>query len=299
MNDEMSTTKEIIWEEKNLIEPLPKLENSGKLDVCDTTTNINEKLEKKTLNDTTKISGIYKIVNKVNGKYYVGSSNNIYKRWLHHKRDLNNNRHHNIHLQRAWNKYGKENFDFIIEKNIPENLLGIEEQIYLNSLNNKVMYNISDNSSLSIEQRKKSFKISERMLGKNNPMYGKIGANKGKSFSLETKKRMSKNNCKFWLNKKRSEETKQKMRNSSPKERLGKHHTNEVKQKLSTSHRDKTIYYFKNKNTNETFSGMSYDFAKKFGLIPLSVRKLVFGKMKTLYGWFVNEKEEFVPIEQI
>lgn len=50
--------------------------------------------------------GIYYITNTINGKFYVGSSKNIKKRWARHIRDLNNNNHHNIYLQRSCNKYG-------------------------------------------------------------------------------------------------------------------------------------------------------------------------------------------------
>ena len=42
--------------------------------------------------------GIYKIVNSINNKIYVGSAKNIKKRWSAHKSDLNKNKHHNKHL---------------------------------------------------------------------------------------------------------------------------------------------------------------------------------------------------------
>jgi len=51
----------------------------------------------------TKISGIYKIINKIDGKYYVGSSQDINKRWNSHLNKLNKNNHINIHLQRKSN----------------------------------------------------------------------------------------------------------------------------------------------------------------------------------------------------
>lgn len=57
-------------------------------------------------------SGIYEIVNKLNGHRYVGSAVNIGKRWGNHIRDLNNNKHCNKHLQSAWNKYGADAFNF-------------------------------------------------------------------------------------------------------------------------------------------------------------------------------------------
>lgn len=58
--------------------------------------------------------GIYEIRNIVNDKVYVGSSCNIIIRFNEHKRQLRNNNHHNIKLQRAYNKYGKDAFIFTV-----------------------------------------------------------------------------------------------------------------------------------------------------------------------------------------
>ena len=57
---------------------------------------------------------VYKITNKINGKFYIGSSINITDRELRHKSDLSCGTHHSKHLQRAYDKYGKENFKFEI-----------------------------------------------------------------------------------------------------------------------------------------------------------------------------------------
>jgi group I intron endonuclease len=62
--------------------------------------------------------GIYKILNKINNKVYVGESLDIERRWDEHKEDLNNNKHHSKKLQLAWNKYGEESFEFLIEKDL-------------------------------------------------------------------------------------------------------------------------------------------------------------------------------------
>ena len=59
-------------------------------------------------------SGIYKITNTVSGKYYIGSSVNIRKRFVSHLCYLRNDNHVNRHLQRAWNKYGEKFFVFKI-----------------------------------------------------------------------------------------------------------------------------------------------------------------------------------------
>jgi group I intron endonuclease len=75
--------------------------------------------------------GIYKITNKINNNSYFGSSKDIERRWLTHKNQLKNNNHHNLHLQRSWNKYGDNNFIFEIVEQCCENILFETEQKYL------------------------------------------------------------------------------------------------------------------------------------------------------------------------
>jgi len=79
-----------------------------------------------------KFIGIYVIENKTNGKYYLGSSIDINSRWHDHRKHLRGGYHHSIALQRAWDKYGEDSFEFKIleETTEPENILKIE-QTYL------------------------------------------------------------------------------------------------------------------------------------------------------------------------
>jgi group I intron endonuclease len=88
--------------------------------------------------------GIYRIKNLINGKCYYGSSKNIEKRWSKHKRELNNNIHINCKLQRAWNKYGENNFSFEIVEECNINILLETEQKYLDL---QPEYNIGVKSS--------------------------------------------------------------------------------------------------------------------------------------------------------
>ena len=60
------------------------------------------------------ISGIYEIRNLITGDCYIGSSMNITQRKNRHFRDLKNNSHHSIILQRAYCKYGIDAFMFNI-----------------------------------------------------------------------------------------------------------------------------------------------------------------------------------------
>lgn len=59
-------------------------------------------------------SGVYCIQNNANGKCYIGSSFRISNRWKEHVRELNNRKHGNPVLQRAWNKYGEDCFSFFV-----------------------------------------------------------------------------------------------------------------------------------------------------------------------------------------
>ena len=118
------------------------------------------------------ISGIYTITNIKNGKLYVGSSKNIYRRWKDHKNMLRRNEHHSQHLQAAWNKYGKDNFIFeVIEKCKEEDLL-IREQYYIDlycSFDSYFGYNESEfagRPTMTVEQREYYAKIaSEKLKG--------------------------------------------------------------------------------------------------------------------------------------
>ena len=60
------------------------------------------------------ISGIYCIENIITHKKYIGQSINIKDRWSKHKSELNHQTHDNDYLQKAWNKYGENNFKFYI-----------------------------------------------------------------------------------------------------------------------------------------------------------------------------------------
>lgn len=84
-----------------------------------------------------RISGVYEIVLVADGRRYIGSAIDIHERWRRHKKDLRGGRHHSTHLQRAWDKYGEDAFQFcVIEKcsSKKEEILQVE-QAYLNKFN--------------------------------------------------------------------------------------------------------------------------------------------------------------------
>ena len=58
--------------------------------------------------------GIYSITHLASGQRYIGSSRNLRCRLWTHRSKLRKDRHNNLHLQRAWNKYGEQAFKFEI-----------------------------------------------------------------------------------------------------------------------------------------------------------------------------------------
>lgn len=88
-----------------------------------------------------EFSAIYCIRNIKNNKLYVGSAKDFTKRTWVHLRDLRLNKHHSSYLQRAYNKYGIESFDFCILETVKDiNQLVELEQLWMNFL--KPEYNI-------------------------------------------------------------------------------------------------------------------------------------------------------------
>lgn len=85
------------------------------------------------------IACIYKIRNLENGKIYIGSTKDFKKRKSIHLRQLKLQTHHNIHLQRSYNKNPNKFIFEIIEK-CNENELLIKEQEWIDKLNPE--YNI-------------------------------------------------------------------------------------------------------------------------------------------------------------
>jgi len=61
-----------------------------------------------------QVMGVYAIINEINGNRYIGSSCDIGRRWAEHATALEHGYHHNKYLQRAYKKYGKNAFKFVL-----------------------------------------------------------------------------------------------------------------------------------------------------------------------------------------
>lgn len=197
-----------------------------------------------------KISGIYKIINTIDGKYYVGSSDNILGsggRWKEHINDLQANRHCNSYLQKAWNKYGSNAFKFVIIEQIsPKKLIEVEQK-YLNIA--------------KPEYHKQTYNLSFHASGGGGFFGHKHSKESKRKTSIKLKGRISPNK--------------------------GKRHP-EISGE-NNPHADQQIYSFVNKITGEEFTGKRCNFVNKYNLWRQAVRRLILKKSQSHCGWILQQ----------
>ena len=144
------------------------------------------------MENKTKMCGVYAIRNLTNGKMYIGSTiTSFHKRWQTHRKRLKNNTHHSNHLQKAYNKYGKDNFEYqILEITTPE-IARIREGYYIakyKTLNSTFGYNTEivnlDGCTKCAEKTKQKLSMIakdqwKRGVHNNSHFKGKSSWNKG------------------------------------------------------------------------------------------------------------------------
>jgi len=92
--------------------------------------------------------GIYKIENNKDRMIYIGSSENIMKRWDNHIYMLNKNEHHSYKMQNSWKSNSITDFKFSILEVVPihQDLKEVEQK-YIDKLDMSVSYNITDSTT--------------------------------------------------------------------------------------------------------------------------------------------------------
>jgi len=108
---------------------------------------------------------IYKIINAVNNKFYVGSAVNYEKRKARHLWRLRRGDHANKHLQSAWNLYGEAAFVFAVVQVVSEfdDLLAAENVWLHEHVGKDYCYNIATDATAP----------QTGMFGEKNAMWGK------------------------------------------------------------------------------------------------------------------------------
>ena len=187
-------------------------------------------------------TGVYKISCLQTGKFYIGSAHSLINRKRTHLSCLRKNNHRNSKLQRAWNKYGEQNFQFQTLLICSKNDVLFYEQLLLTKLDAvQNGFNISpfviggkgvkhtEETKLKMkaawEQRKKVPKKEVSEETKNKISLAKLGV-KRKPFTEEAKRNMA-------------------ISRMGNKNRLGIPHTEETKLKMKLTRETK-----RNQNVN-------------------------------------------------
>ena len=194
--------------------------------------------------------GLYKITNTVNGKYYIGSSTNIKRRWINHKNNLRRGIHYNPHLQASFNKYGVDCFHFEIIQEFPD---GTDRSVILDAEQKMLdlikpedwkhsVYNAStnvDGCNPTEDIRRKMSQSHQRNWA--NPdfrEYMKQFSQKGKVLSEEHKKKISQSN----MGKKMSPEAIRKNSEAKKGRKLPEDQVNNLKKALHKNMSGKGVY---------------------------------------------------------
>lgn len=123
-------------------------------------------------------SGIYSFINLENGKQYIGSAINLYERMQDHLAG----RQSNVLLQRAFKKYGKNKFHFLVYAYAPYSLPAITdlETLFMSYFSFDKLYNLTyaGGSMLGYKHTKEAIeKMKARLIDpKFHPMFGKFHA---------------------------------------------------------------------------------------------------------------------------
>ena len=166
-----------------------------------------------------EIGYIYKIVNKINGKIYIGQTVNPYRRWYDHRYEGKQDKHrYQSHLYNAMKKYGVDNFYFEIIEECDKDIIDERERFWILELNT-----LSPNGyNIAIGGKK--------LFGEYNPFYGK-------THTKETKKILSEKHKGIY--------------DGENNPMYGKHHTDETKEKIKQKNIEKGMYeYHSNRMMN-------------------------------------------------
>ena len=233
---------------------------------------------------------IYKIINVINGKFYIGSTLNFEKRQKQHIEQLRRQRHHCLHLQNAFKEYGEENFIFECRKvNVKDvkQLHKLEERYIQLCWNSGELYNCSkkagggDNVTTSpkykefclrqtqiLNERYSNMTLEERQR-LSNIKKGELNGNFGNKWSDEQRKLLSEKKIQYF------QENEHHYKGKTWEELFGEEKAKVLKEKLSQRSKDKVgelNSFFGKHHTDETKEKLRQ---KNKGKIPQNRKKVL------------------------
>lgn len=173
---------------------------------------------------------IYKIVNLVNDKFYVGSTTSQKVRFRQHRKLLRGNRHHCKHLQAAWNKYGESKFSFDVIEEVPETrrLQEIEETYLIQHAGREYCYNTGHSADapwrnapahktpnfgkvMSQEQKEAISQTLKTFYAEDYANHPRVGTTHTAATKAKISAKKLENPTRHWEGKERSAETREKI----------------------------------------------------------------------------------------
>jgi hypothetical protein len=247
-----------------------------------------------------KLSGIYKIINKVTGKYYVGSSQDIHNRWKNHRYNLKRNLHKNLELQCDYNRgYG---FEYSVVELVSEDMW---EEVYNEySISGRkvrrVDYYLNNGMMLPAMLLMVEQKYLDIVNESRSNTYQQCFKADGGECSLSTRKKISDSltGRKLSENHRRKigESNRNRIVSDETRRKIGEYsklrkHSDETITKISDGakcvNHDKNIYKFTHIKTGEVFVGTRNSFRSKYQYSHDGVRNIIRGKYKTYPVWNV------------
>lgn len=243
-------------------------------------------------NHTGNLSGIYAICNNVTGDHYIGQTLNSFRvRFNAHTSRLQRGKSDSPILQRAWDKYGSDNFSFKVLEVIRADKETIEEreQYWMDHYRGFCrVYNCG------------SYGASPRLGQRNSPLHiiKSALAHIGRKVSAEGKQRMSDSQKERFQEQphprsgtKHTAESLERMRQI----KLGKRASTETKDRMASSHRGmetaaKPFPSLVNVETGEVANGTNLArFCRERGLSRVCMNYVISGKQKNHKGWQLHD----------
>jgi group I intron endonuclease len=156
---------------------------------------ISDEFKQKYFSEKKKGGVVYKITNNIDGKFYIGSTNNLIKRYYTHIHDIRSNRNTCVKLIRAVNKHGEDNFKFEIVCECSTDKILETEQQYIDSF--EPHYNIAKIAGSNIgikrtEEVKHKKSVSQKQNWKDDSYRTKHLENLSKNWKTGSNHKMAK-----------------------------------------------------------------------------------------------------------